>query len=230
MDPRTLPPDIIPLYERLRHTYAVGFEPVRLGDLRLHLLRITDIEPLLGGKNPLEDVSAFPFWVKLWESSLVLAQMLATQPAGEGRSLLELGAGLGLPGLAAAARGWQVTLSDFEDLILDFQQVNVAANRLAGVECRMLDWLAPGDLPRYDCVIGAEILFRDTFFEPLLAVFRQALKPGGVIYLAHEQDRQSLAPFLALAEKEYVIGCQRRTLKAIGGDKTILLNRLVPRA
>jgi len=228
MDPRTLPPDILPIYERLRHAYAVGFEPVRLGELRLHLLRITDIEPLLDGKNPLEDVSAFPFWVKLWESSLVLARLLASQP-GADKSLLELGAGLGLPGLAAAARGWQVVLSDFEEVILDFQRVNAAANHLPAVECRLLDWLTPGDLPRYDCLVGAEILFRETFFEPLLEVFRRALKPGGVIYLAHEQERRSLAPFLALADKEYLIGCQRHTLKSLSGDKTILLNRLVRR-
>ncbi len=61
-------------------------------------------------------------------------------------------------------------------------------------------------MERYDVILGAEILFLgEEFFEPLLGVLRRALKPDGVVYLAHDAQRRSLQPFLKMAEKEYKI-------------------------
>ena len=109
MDPQTLPPDVRAFYEQIKTRYQVGFEPLTVRGHRLNILRMTDLEQILDGKNPLKDVGAFPFWVKIWEASLVLADLLAGLPKQEGvtpkTTLLELGAGLGVPGLAAAAAG-----------------------------------------------------------------------------------------------------------------------------
>ena len=104
-------------------------------------------------------------------------------------------------GLVAAAAGYQVTLSDYEPLILDFERVNAAASKLPQVRCTLLDWLAPPEMERYDVILGAEILFREEFFQPLLGVLRRALKPDGVVYLAHHVQRRSLQPFLKMADK-----------------------------
>ena len=84
-------------------------------------------------------------------------------------------------------------------------------------------------MPRYDIIVGAEILFREEFFEPLLGILRKALKPEGVVYLAHDIKRRSLEPFLKLAEKEYHISASRRKLKSLDEDKIILMTRLQPR-
>lgn len=81
-------------------------------------------------------------------------------------------------------------------------------------------------MPRYDVLAGAEILFREEFFQPLLQVMRRALKPDGVIYLAHDHRRQSLHPFLKLAEQDYVISASKRRLKSLEEDKIIILTRL----
>jgi len=158
-----------------------------------------------------------------------LSEFIAGLPCNEETSLLELGAGLGAPGLTAAAAGFQVTLSDYEDLILDFERINAAASKLHNVQFAMLDWLDPPEMPRYDVIVGAEILFREEFFEPLLGVLRKALKPEGVVYLAHDIKRRSLEPFLKLAEKEYSISASRRRLKSLDEDKIIFMTRLQPR-
>ena len=84
-------------------------------------------------------------------------------------------------------------------------------------------------MPQYDIIIGAEILFREEFFQPLLGVLRKALKPSGVVYLAHDVKRQSLEPFLKLAEKEYRVSASRKKLKSLDEDKIILMTRLQPR-
>jgi predicted nicotinamide N-methyase len=207
----------------------VAFEPLKVREHALQLLKITDLEQILDGKDPLKDVSSFPFWIRLWEAAIVLCEYIAGMPCKPGTTLLELGAGLGAPGLTAAKIGYQVTLSDYEDLILDFERINAAASKLDNVDCLLLDWLNPPEMDRFDVILGAEILFREEFFEPLLNVLRKALKPDGVVYLAHDSKRRSLEPFLKMAEKEYRIAATQRKLKSFDGDKVILLNRLQPR-
>ncbi len=76
-----IPEKIAPLYKKIAKRYKVGFETLKLGKEPLKLLQISDLEPLLAGKDPFKDVSTFPFWVKLWEASMVLASLLASMPA-----------------------------------------------------------------------------------------------------------------------------------------------------
>ncbi len=230
MDPQTLPVEARQLYQSITKQYTVGFESLKLAsDLHLHLLKITNLEQVLAGKDPLKNPSEFPFWVKLWEAAIVLARFMVTLSPAPGTTVLELGAGLGAPGLAAASLGCDVTLSDYEQIILDFERVSGAASGLLNIEYCMLDWLHPPEMKRYDIILGAEVLFREEFFHPLLEILRKAVKPDGVIYLAHDLKRKSVNPFLHLAEKEYKISASKRVLRSLEEDKEILLTRLTPR-
>ena len=230
MDPQTLPADAQQLYRQITQQYKVDFESLKLTDeLKLYLLKITDLEQVLGEKDPLKNPSEFPFWIRLWEAAIVLSRFMATQTPAPGTTVLELGAGLGAPGLTAAALGCSVTLSDYEDIILDFERVSAAASGLDNIRFAVLDWLNPPEMERYDVILGAEVLFREDFFEPLLDILRHALKPDGVVYLAHDSKRKSVHPFLKKAEKEYKISVSRRILKSLDEDKEIFLARLIPR-
>ena len=105
-----------------------------------------------------------------------------------------------------------------------------AAASGAQADCLLLDWKnPPEDLPRFDLLVGAEILFREEFFAPLLALMKRALKPEGVIYLAHDARRVSLRPFLKLAEPDFEIAVMPRRLKSLEKDAHVLLARLKPR-
>jgi len=229
MDPQTLPAEQRALFDAIKKQYKVAFEPFSVGDLRLNLLKITDLEQILGGKDPLENVSEFPFWIRLWEAAIVLSEFVVGQKFAKGTSVLELGAGLGAPGLIAAASGCDVTISDYEEMILDFERISAAASGLHNVKFAMLDWLNPPEMKQYDVILGAEILFRAEFFQPLLNILNKALKPGGKVFLAHDVRRKSLQPFLQMADKDYVISAQKRKLKSLDGDKEVLLTRLVGR-
>lgn len=227
MDIRTLPEREREIYNRLKERYSLYFEPLKLGDDTIRMLKIADLEEVLEGKDPFANVSEFPFWVKLWEAAIALAELLHSMPAGQGRTLLELGAGLGAPGLAAAKNGYRVTISDYEEVILDFQRVSAAASGLAGVvSCEMLDWLAPREMAQFDVLAGAEILFRDEFFQPLLDICLRYLKPDGVIYLAHDAGRQSLPKFLKLAGEHFVIDGKVRKFRREHREVTVIINRL----
>ncbi len=230
MDPQTLPAEAQELYHNIKEQYSLGFESLKLGqDINLHLLKITDLEQVLAGKDPLKNPSEFPFWIRLWEAAIVLSRFMVTLAPAPGTTVLELGAGLGAPGLTAAALGCSVTLSDYEEMILDFERVSAAASGLTNVRFDMLDWLNPPEMERYDIILGAEVLFREEFFEPLLGIMRHALKPDGVVYMAHDSKRKSVHPFLQKAEKEYTISASKRVLKSLDEDKEILLTRLTPR-
>ncbi|KAF2308715.1 hypothetical protein GH714_013797 [Hevea brasiliensis] len=105
----------------------------------------------------------------LWDSALVLSQWLATSPLDfRGKSVLELGAGTGLPGLTAARLGARlVVLTDVAPLLPSLLR-NVEANELGNqVEVRELVWGSDeslsqiGDLGEFDVV-----LMSDVFFDP----------------------------------------------------------------
>ncbi len=226
MDPQTLPAEEHTLYTAIKKDLKVAFEPLTIREHRLNLLKYTDLEQILDGKDPFENVSDFPVWIRLWEAAIVLADFLAGQQPEKGTTLLDLGGGLGATGIVAALAGYDVTMTDYEQRILDFQRINAAASNVTDINIAMLDWLNPVDLGQFDVIIGAEIIYREDFFEPLLAIFKTALKPGGTIFLAHDVRRQNLPPFLHLAEKDFVIAMNKRKLKSLDEDKEVLLTRL----
>lgn len=226
MDIRTFPEEERNIYNRIKARYKLTFDRFTVGEKTLHLLKIADIEEFLDGKDPFADVSEFPFWVKLWEAAMVLSYIMSKLPDPQGKTLLELGAGLGAPGLAAAAAGFDVTISDYEDIIMDFQKVSAAASGISNVTFTHLDWLNPPELTPFDVLAGAEILFREEFFTPLLQVFNKYLKPGGSIYLAHDATRKSLPLFLDLAQKDFHITIGKQVIKKQDRNITIIVNRL----
>lgn len=229
MDIRTLPEKEREIYNRIRKKYKLTFDRLKIGEKKIRLLKIADLEQFLDGKDPFADVSEFPFWIRLWDAAMILAYVLAGQKNCRNRTLLELGAGLGAPGLAASAAGFDVTISDYEDIIMDFQRVSAAASQLSGIRFAHLDWLEPDEIGSFDVLAGAEILFREEFFQPLLNLFNTCLNPGGEIYLAHDARRKSLPRFLELAKDDFEIGTKKQVIRKNDGNITILINRLRPR-
>jgi predicted nicotinamide N-methyase len=226
MDIRTLPEEERQIYNRIRKDYKLIFDKLTVQDRAIRLLKVADIEEFLDGKDPFADVTEFPFWVKLWESAMILSQALTTLPEPSGKTMLEIGAGLGAPGITAGACGFDVTLSDYEDIIMDFQKVSVAASGLDNVDCIHLDWLDPPELEPFDYLVAAEVLFREEFFEPLLNVFEKYLKPGGTIFLAHDARRKCLPLFMEKAKKQYNVAGKKQVMRKDGQDVAIIINRL----
>ena len=226
MDIRTLPEEERQIYNRISKDYKLTFDKLTVQERVIRLLKVADIEEFLDGKDPFANVTEFPFWVKLWESAMILSQALTSLPEPAGKTMLEIGAGLGAPGITAGACGFDVTLSDYEDIIMDFQKVSVAASGLDNVNCIHLDWLDPPELEPFDYLVAAEVLFREEFFEPLLNVFEKYLKPGGSIFLAHDARRKCLPLFMEKAKKQYNIAGKKQVMHKDGQDIAIIINRL----
>lgn len=101
----------------------------------------------------------------LWDSALILAQFMSTHFDFQNKSVLELGAGAGLPGLTAARLGaTRVVLTDVKPLLPGLIN-NVEANGLGDrVEVRELVWGSDdlsqlSELDEFDMVIMSDVFY-----------------------------------------------------------------------
>ena len=78
MSTNTLPPKETEILKSIRKKYKVAFEPLKIRDVEVQLLKVQDLESILKGKDPFKNVSEFPFWIKLWESAMILADVAST--------------------------------------------------------------------------------------------------------------------------------------------------------
>ncbi len=123
----------------------------------------------------------------LWPSGQRLAEQLAGPLASglAGREVVELGCGLGAPGLSAARAGGRVLLTDDEPDALALALANASANGLE-VAATHLRW---GEVPaalrgRFDVVLGADVTYDPRERAALLSTIEALLAPGGVAWLA----------------------------------------------
>ena len=125
-----------------------------------------------------------PYWADVWESAIVLAEEIAKLD-GHGRTMLELGCGLGLPSLVAARSGFAVTATDYEEPALEGVRYNAAQNGLEGIDARVLDWRnIPSDIDRFDLVVAADVLYEPHHSAALAAVIARTLAPAGLALVA----------------------------------------------
>src|SRR5262249_9707046 len=84
-----------------------------------------------------------PYWADLWPAAPMLAKVILHEPWTPGSVALELGCGLGLPGIVALACGLKVTFSDYDPCALHFAERNARLNGLEDFHPLQLDWRPP---------------------------------------------------------------------------------------
>ena len=119
-----------------------------------------------------------PYWAELWPAARALAESL---PNVRGLRVIELGCGLGVPSLVAAARGARVTATDWAADAVELLRENAARNGLA-LEVEQWDWREPR-ADRYDLALAADVLYEERNVEPLLVRLRE-LAPLAYVGLA----------------------------------------------
>jgi predicted nicotinamide N-methyase len=143
-------------------------ETVELAGRELTLLRPASADALID-EEAFDDDEFLPYWAELWASGVALARAVGESDL-KGARVLELGAGLGLPSLAAALRGADVLATDWAEDAVELLRVNARRN---GVELRAerVRWDEPGALlagAPWGLVLGADLLYEARNAEQLL--------------------------------------------------------------
>jgi len=149
-------------------------------DLGNHLINLTvvrDTEEVL--VQTLEDGET-PVWVELWPSAIALARWYWQGPDLTGLTVLELGAGLGLSGLAAALKGARVTQTDYIPEAVELARHNALQNGAGGMmEHLVADWRDFQITQQFDIITGSDFLYHPLLQPYLKKIFETNLKPGG---------------------------------------------------
>jgi predicted nicotinamide N-methyase len=201
--------------ERISRRFKLSWNEVGVGVSRLQLPEIADPAAYIEQRMALDESEGgeLPYWTKLWPAAMVMAQFALHLTKGKD-PLLELGAGLGLPGLVAAAGGRQVVLTDLDPDALEFARAAVEKNALTDrVEVMALNWDdPPAGLGVFSTVLGAEVLYHPPLYPRLVDLLGDLLAPGGTAFISHEARPFSIA-FFDLAGARFSI---KRTTSRIG--------------
>ena len=110
--------------------FAESFS-LQLANHLVRVSRIKDIDKLFDRllSKPAADVNVLdermPYWADLWPSAIGLSKYIDENPSlVHGKIVIEIGCGLGLPGIVAALNGAEVTMTDYLQEALDFSQNN----------------------------------------------------------------------------------------------------------
>src|SRR4051812_16630863 len=179
-------------------------EVVAIAGRDLCLLRPRDAEALLDDEA-FEHEEFLPYWAELWPSALALARAIGTR-ALHGARTLELGCGLGLPSLAAAAAGGRVLATDRAPDAVAMTARNAERNGLV-LDTLACSWTEPEALIErgpWELVLASDVLYGARNGEALLPLLPRLLAPRGEVWLA-DPGRPAAEGFLADAAEVFEI-------------------------
>lgn len=135
----------------------------------------------------------------VWPAAIKLCEYLAqAQFLVQGKRIIELGAGVGLPCLVAGKLGAkEAFISDYDTRVVDHAHHNAIECGLGGI-CRglLLDWrrlenLSPEHKHSFDLVLAADVMYISQIMPDFMKAMDYVMSPAGLAILTH-QCRQSL--------------------------------------
>jgi predicted nicotinamide N-methyase len=192
--------------------YELCFEPMKVGEHKLEFVQIQNMPDYLEGLvRDLPPGAEFelPLWAKIWPPAFMLSFFLQRLPNTEAqdKTILEIGGGVGVCGLFAAASGFDVTITDVVPDALLFTQINILHNGLQDkARVRKTDFLKDKLDARFDYIIASDIIYGQPNLRPLVKFLLTHLKstPESEVVLA-KGFRRNASRFLGSAEKEFLI-------------------------
>jgi predicted nicotinamide N-methyase len=208
--------------KQFHQTYDTVTMPVTIDGQTLSLFTPASLDRFI---DPDDLTHNFPLWAKLWEASGLLASYLCKLPPDPRKTMLEIGCGLGMVGIAAAKAGHRVTMTELNPDALNFARANALINGCPELPIQPLDWNAPQLPGSFDTIVGSETVYKNEDIDGLEALFDRYLNPGGTIILAEGVRRTGVA-FWERLRHRYEVQAQRQTLRSDQGTQHMVLFRL----
>jgi predicted nicotinamide N-methyase len=193
----------------------------------LEVIRDLDeaIDMICEAMSPNEKLDPFaedlcPYFGELWPAGEGLARFLSDHPyLVRGKSILELGCGIGLPSMVASHLEGKVLATDFHPDVEEFFQRNC---RHSVIQCdyQRMNWREENnEVGLFDVVMGSDVLYESKHPLDVAKGLVRYLKKDGIILLA-DPGRAYLGKFLDAA-LEIGLTSEKQTLEVDG--KAVLL-------
>lgn len=173
----------------IEQVLPLKLEQIVLAGQPLRWYRAANPDPLLeeavtSAQLPAPDID--PFWAADWRAAFGLDAYLANFQL-EGIRVLELGAGSGRAGIAAAMRGAEVTITDTVDLAMLVARLNsyLVRQRVRIERLRWAEQTLAG--PAFPIIISSDLVYDPNHFPQLEKCARDHLASGGRWLLSEPQ-------------------------------------------
>lgn len=131
---------------------------------------------------------SFPYWSKAWPAAKALAQFVHQNPAyTKGKTVLELGAGLGLPSLVAARNALHVLCTDSEAEAVAFAGQSANHLHLQNFTAEVVNWQSIPQTLQADVLLLSDVNYEPSEFAALQKLLMDFLKKGTTILLSTPQ-------------------------------------------
>jgi predicted nicotinamide N-methyase len=155
-----------------------------------------------------------PYWTELWPAARMLGKAIMQDSWTPGIEALEIGCGLGLPGIVALSKGLRVTFSDYDATALEFAAQNARLNGFDDFRVLQMDWRSPPDNLCFPVLLASDLIYEQRNVEPVVALIKRLLAPDGFCLLT-DQDR---IPSAALRETLVAVGLEFTTKAVRAGE------------
>jgi len=143
-----------------------------------------------------DNTTTFPFWAKIWPASKALSSFLQAEPVWiQGKTVLEIGAGIGTPSFLLAKYPIEIIISDYAPEAIQLAEKNIKHLGLTNAKAMCIDWNDFPENMNAQTILLSDINYAPDQFERLLNLIRKFWEQGSTVIIATPQ-RISALPFV----------------------------------
>ncbi len=172
--------------------------PYPIHDQKFSLIQILNPDDLLdqlidkGPDNPDYQDDRIPYWADLWPSAIGMAEYILMNPGGwKSKNILEIGCGMGLPGMVATKLGAKTCITDYLPEAFEAARLLWEMNGLQAPTCETMDWRSPLPHLQADIVLASDVVYEERNFQPLIQALPSLMSPAGYTLLSEPKRSYS---------------------------------------
>ena len=190
--------------------------PIKLhefqGGLQLYVPDPDKVKPIYDQLIAINPDIAFPFWAKIWPSSLALTAFLRKEPHWIlSKHVLEIGGGIALPSFSISQEASSLVISDYSTEAVALMEKNIEYLGLHHARAMCLDWNHFPSSLAADTVLFSDINYEPEQFEALLTLIKQLLEKGATVIIATPERISAVA--FAVTLEPYVTSSVLETVE-----------------
>lgn len=204
---------------------------LNIAGIPIKILQIANVDDLydelIAKGETHEDVQdeRIPYWAELWPAAIGLSKYLIEYDIiNDIKDVIEIGCGLGLPGIVAGKLGANVIMTDYLEEALRFTKQNWCLNNNKEAGFEVMDWRQPKPELAADLVLASDICYEKRFFQYLPHAFKTLSKPGGSIIISDPSRDIAIEFFQNITKEGFKVNKISYDIQPLLGGRTVTVN------